>query len=116
MPKTVDEYLAAQPPEARHILKRVRTVLKKSLPGAEEVISYSIPALKLNKRIAVYFAGWKDHWSLYPISKALSKALGDVPYEQSHKGTIRFPYDAAVPVHLVSRIARFRAQELGKKK
>lgn len=113
MPSTVDAYLDAQPPGARRILTRVRTVIRRALPKAEEVISYGIPAYRLNGRIALYFAGWKSHFSLYPISKRLAKELAGelAPYEQSHKGTIRFALDEPLPVHVISRIAQFRAME-----
>ena len=113
MAKTVAEYLARQPPQARRVLKRVRSVLKGVLPGAEEVISYGIPAYRVNRRIAVYFAGWKEHFSLYPISRELEKQLPGAAL--SHKGTVRFPYDAPVPVRLITRIAKHRAKELAKK-
>lgn len=108
--KTVDDYLAAQPPLARRLLKRVRTVIRRTLPDAEEVISYGIPAYRLNKRIAIYFAGWKDHFSLYPISKRMETALEG--HDLSGRGTIRFSYEDRLPVHLISQIAQLRAAEL----
>jgi uncharacterized protein YdhG (YjbR/CyaY superfamily) len=111
--KTVDDYLAAQPPLARRLLKRVRTVIRRALPGAEEVLSYGIPAYRLNKRIAIYFAGWKDHFSLYPISKRMEKQLAG--HDLSGRGTIRFSYEDRLPVHLISHIAQLRAEELSKK-
>lgn len=40
---SVDEYLAAQTPEARAVLARVRATIKKALPRATERISYRIP-------------------------------------------------------------------------
>ena len=117
MKSRVDAYLAKQPPDARRVLKRVRTVLRQALRGGEEVISYGMPAIKLHGRIAVYFAGWKNHWSLYPISKRIERELGDAlaRLDQSHQGTIRFSYEDPVPVHLIARIARVRARELAEK-
>ena len=113
MSGAIDAYLARQPPAARRILKRVRTVIRRALPKAEEVISYGIPAYRLDGRVALFFAGWKSHFSLYPITRRVSKELADelAPYAQSHKGTIRFELDAKLPVHLISRIAKFRAME-----
>src|SRR5262249_6839532 len=81
------------------------------LAGAEETISYQIPAYKLHGRVVVYFAGWKQHWSLYPVTDAVQAALK--PALDSHelsKGTIRFPLHEPVPTRLVERIVR----ELGR--
>jgi uncharacterized protein YdhG (YjbR/CyaY superfamily) len=109
---TIDDYLARQPPAARRILQRVRTILRKSVPGTEEVISYQIPALCLGGRVMIFFAGWKEHYSVYPATDGLLEAFADelAPYSVS-KGTIRFPLDGPIPVHLLAKIAKFRAKE-----
>jgi uncharacterized protein YdhG (YjbR/CyaY superfamily) len=114
--KSVDDYLAAQPEATRRILSRVRSAIRKAMPGAEEVISYKIPAYKLHGRVALYFAGWKGHYSLYPASGGLVAEFREelAPYELS-KGTIRFPLSQPVPVKLIERIAKFRAQEAAKR-
>src|ERR1700733_4826836 len=113
----VDEYISSQPETAQVVLQLVRRALRKALPGAEEVISYKIPAYRLNGGIVLYFAGWKQHYSLYPTGERMVKAFKDqlAPYKVS-KGTIRFPLSEAVPVKLIERIAKFRAKEVGKRK
>jgi uncharacterized protein YdhG (YjbR/CyaY superfamily) len=110
----VADYVALQPPKARGVLRKVRAALRKALPGAEEVISYQIPAYKLNGRIVIYFAGWKEHYSIYPAQRRLVAAFKQklVPYEVNNKGTIRFPLSEPVPVGLIQSIARFRAKEV----
>ena len=108
----VDEYISAQPQAAQVVLQLVRSALRKALPEAEEVISYKIPAYKLHGGIALYFAGWKQHYSLYPAGERLVATLKDqlASYKVS-KGTIRFPLSEPVPVKLIERIAKFRAKE-----
>jgi uncharacterized protein YdhG (YjbR/CyaY superfamily) len=110
---TIDEYLADLPPKTRTVLKKVRAAIRKALPGAEETISYRIPAFKLYGRVVIYFAGWKAHYSLYPVDAKLMAELAEeaAPYAVNEKGTIRFPLDAPVPADLIGAIARFRAQE-----
>ena len=110
--KSVDEYIASQPEAVRAILGRVRNAILGALPGAGEVISYKIPAYKLHPGPALYFAGWKRHYSLYPASGRLVQAFKDelAPYEVN-KGTIRFPLSQPVPVKLIGRIAKFHAKE-----
>jgi uncharacterized protein YdhG (YjbR/CyaY superfamily) len=108
----VDEYISAQPEAAQVVLQRVRNTLRRALPGTEEVISYQIPAYRLHGRIVLYFAGWKQHYSLYPASELLVAAFKDqlASYKVS-KGTIRFPLCEPIPVKLIERIAKFRAEE-----
>ena len=111
--KSVDEYIATHPEGVQAILQRVRSTIRKAVPGAEEVISYQIPAFKLNGRAVLYFAGWTQHYSLYPSTDRLVAAFKDElrPYEVE-KGTIRFPLSDPVPVKLIQQIAKFRAQEV----
>ncbi len=110
--ESVDEYIASQPAALRPVLERVRGILRKALPGAEEAISYQIPVYKLGGERVLFFAGWKEHWSLYPATAGLVAAFAEelAPYERS-KGTIRFPLSEPVPAKLLERIARFRAEE-----
>ena len=110
--KSVDEYIATHPEHVQAILQRVRSTIRAAVPGAEEVISYQIPAYKVDGRPMLYFAGWKQHYSLYPATDHLVEAFKDdlAPYKV-HKGTIRFPLSQPVPVKLIERIAKFRAKE-----
>ena len=109
----IDAYIAAQPAASRPILQQVRRTIARALPGADEVISYQIPAFRLSGRVVIFFAGWKRHYSLYPVTDALTAAFGDelAPYEVS-KGTIRFPLEGPAPEGLIERIAAFKLREL----
>ena len=110
--KTVDEYISMQPKDVQAILQRVRSAIRKAVPGAEEVISYQIPAFKLRGYPVFYFAGWKQHYSLYPATGGVADAFKDelAPYRVS-KGTIRLPLSEPVPMTLVAGLAKFRAKE-----
>jgi uncharacterized protein YdhG (YjbR/CyaY superfamily) len=111
--RSVHEYIAAQPQATQVVLKLVRKTIRKALPGAEEAISYNIPAYKLRGRAVLYFAGWRRHYSLYPVSAPLVGAFKDeLATYKVNKGTIRFPLSAPVPVKLIERIAKYRAKEL----
>jgi uncharacterized protein YdhG (YjbR/CyaY superfamily) len=111
--KSVDEYIASQPDDVRRVLNRVRSTIRKAVPGAEETISYKIPAYKVRGNRMLFFAGWKQHYSLYPATARVIEAFKDdlAPYEVS-KGTIRFPLSEPVPAKLIGRIAKFRAKEV----
>jgi uncharacterized protein YdhG (YjbR/CyaY superfamily) len=114
--KSVDEYIATHPKSVQLILQRVRSTIRKALPDAEEVISYQIPAYKLRASPVLYFAGWKQHYSLYPLTKQIVEAFkDDLASYQVSKGTIRFPLSRPVPVRLIARIAKLRAKEAGER-
>lgn len=110
--KSVDDYIATKPEAVQATLERVRGTIRKAVPKAREVISYQIPAYKLDGDTVIFFAGWKEHYSLYPASDRLVEAFKSelAPYRVS-KGTIRFPLDEPVPAKLIADIAKFRAKE-----
>ena len=110
---SVEDYIAKHPETMQAILRRVRGAIRKALPGAEEGISYQIPTYRMPGGVVIYFAGWKQHYSIYPVSAALVAAFEDelAAYQRS-KGTIRFPLSDPVPVKLIERIAKFRAKEM----
>jgi uncharacterized protein YdhG (YjbR/CyaY superfamily) len=69
--ESVGRYIAAQPEGIQKVLELVRSTVRKALPGADEVISYQIPADKLRGETVIYFAAWKQHYSLYPRNRYL---------------------------------------------
>jgi uncharacterized protein YdhG (YjbR/CyaY superfamily) len=110
--KSVSDYIAAQPPPARSVLKRVRATIRKALPGATEGISYQIPIYRLDGVMVLFFAGFKSHYSIYPATPRLVRALKSELAGHLHsKGTIRFPLADPVPTDLITRIAKLRAAE-----
>ena len=112
-PKNIDDYIAGFPPAVQRVLKTVRKTIRKTLPGAEESISYRIPTYKINGRYVIYFAGFKQHYSLYPVNDRLVAGIKEAaPYEVNTRGTIRFPLSEPVPVRLIARIARLRAKDV----
>ena len=121
MPKinfsNVDEYIATQPETSQVALERVRIAIRKALPRSEEAISYKMPAYKLDGAIVLYFAGWKQHYSLYPIGqRAVAAFNGQLARYKVSKGTIRFPLSEPVPSKLIERIAKLRSGELVERK
>jgi uncharacterized protein YdhG (YjbR/CyaY superfamily) len=111
--RSVDQYIATHPENVQAILQRFRSAIRKAVPGAEETISYQIPAYKLQGRPVIYFAGWKQHYSLYPATDRVVETFKDdlAPYKMS-RGTIRFPLSKPAPVKLIAGIARLRAKEV----
>jgi uncharacterized protein YdhG (YjbR/CyaY superfamily) len=115
--KTMDEYFQTVPSDVRDILEKIRQTICKAAPGANETISYQMPAFKLNGKILVYFAAWKNHIGFYALpsgNAAFQKELSD--YKMA-KGSIQFPLDKPIPLDLIAKIVKYRAAEnLNKKK
>jgi uncharacterized protein YdhG (YjbR/CyaY superfamily) len=111
--KCVDDYIAMQPEATQRVLARVRRIVRKAVPDAEEVISYQIPAYRLHGRMLLFFAGWKEHFSLYPLNPRIAKAFKkDLARYETSKGTIKIPLSEPVPVRLVEGFAKMRATEV----
>ena len=109
-PKSVDEYIAAQPEAVRLKLEQVRAAIRKAVPDAVEGIGYRMPGYKLHGKPMLYFAGFKEHYSLFAASGTFFAVLEDeLKGYEGGKGTVRFPLTKSVPVKLISRIAKLRA-------
>ncbi|HLJ50494.1 MAG TPA: DUF1801 domain-containing protein [Bryobacteraceae bacterium] len=110
VPKSVDEYIAAQPEAMQPKLEQVRAAIRKSVPEAVEVIGYRMPGYKLHGKPMLYFAAFKEHYSLFAASGSFLAELEDeLKGYELRKGTIHFPLSKPVPVKLISRIAKLRA-------
>ena len=106
-------YLAAQPPATRAVLKNIRESILSAAPGAVEGFSYRIPAVRLDDKALVWYAGFKHHVSIYPIGDAIKrKYAADLDGYETSKGTVRFPLSKELPVGLVKRLVKARVDEL----
>ena len=109
-PKSVDEYIAAQPEAVRPKLEQVRVAIRSAAPEAEEDIGYQMPGYKLHGKPMLYFASFKEHYSLFAASGTFFATLEDeLSGYELRKGTVQFPLTKPVPVKLISRIAKLRA-------
>src|SRR3954471_16288110 len=96
VPASVDEYIAAQPEAMRGRLERVRAAIRKAVPEAVEGIAYRMPGYKLHGKPMLYFAGFKEHYSLFAASGSFFAAIEDeLRGYELRKGTIHFPLTKA---------------------
>lgn len=113
---SVDDYIAAQREELRPVLEQVRAAIRKAVPDAVETISYQMPAYKAAGGVVIFFAGWKEHFSLYPFADDVVAQFAKelAPYERS-KGTIKFPLSQKPPLKLIEKLAKARAADTQKR-
>ncbi|MGZ3333448.1 MAG: iron chaperone [Gemmatimonadaceae bacterium] len=112
----VQTYFAASPADARRALKRLRELIRAAAPGATETWSYSIPAFRLDGKILVWYARWKNHTSLYPLVGEVRRVnAAELAKYDTSKGTIRFPLNKPIPAGLVKKIVKGRAAEIRRK-
>jgi uncharacterized protein YdhG (YjbR/CyaY superfamily) len=104
--ETVDEYIATFPSEVREVLEMVRRTIHTAVPDAGEKISYQIPTVTVGGKPVVYFSGWKEHISLYPIPDLDESMTERVEPFRSGKGTVKFPLGQPIPYDLVADLAR----------
>jgi uncharacterized protein YdhG (YjbR/CyaY superfamily) len=109
--KDMDEYINSFPKEVQALLQQVRATIKKAAPGVEEKISYGIPAFNLNNRYLVYFAGFKNHISVYPAPRGSEEFKEKLAKYKGGKGTVQFPLDKPLPLSLITQIVKFKVKE-----
>jgi len=110
VPRSVDEYIAMQPEAVRPKLEQVRDAIRRAVPAAVEGIGYRMPGYRLHGKPLLYFAGFKEHYSLFAASGTFFATLKEeLSGYELRKGTVHFPLTKPVPVELIGRIAKLRA-------
>jgi uncharacterized protein YdhG (YjbR/CyaY superfamily) len=109
-PIDIDQYISGFPEEIQKTLEEFRTTIKKAAPEAEEVISYGMPAFKLNGML-VYFAGYKKHIGFYPTASGIETFKKELSIYQGATGSVQFPLDKPLPSGLITKIVKFRVTE-----
>ena len=111
-PQTINEYLAALSPENRAALERVRRAVHAAAPGAEECISYGMPAFRLNGKLIAGFKAAANHCSFHPMSGDTVAALkADLAGYDTSRGTVRFAARAGLPATIVRKLVKARISE-----
>lgn len=108
--KNVDDYISRFPLATRVLLEELRVVIMSAAPSAHEVISYQMPAYKLNGML-VYFAGYEKHLGFYPTASGITAFKKELSVYKSAKGSVQFPLDKPLPLALITKIVKFRVKE-----
>ncbi|MEO7768543.1 MAG: DUF1801 domain-containing protein [Ferruginibacter sp.] len=106
----VDAYIAGFPDDTQKLLRQLRATIMKAAPGAEELISYQMPAYKYNGML-VYFAGYKLHIGFYPTPSGIENFKKELSVFKNSKGAVQFPTEQPLPLQLITKIVKFRVKE-----
>jgi uncharacterized protein YdhG (YjbR/CyaY superfamily) len=105
-PKTIEEYIALQPPEVQPLLQAIRRTIQQAAPDAEETVSYQMPAFKQGK-ILVWFGAFKTHISIFPKASVVDAFKKKLTSYKTSRGTVQFPIDKPLPLDLIADIVHF---------
>ena len=108
---TVDDYIKTFPKNTQELLKQLRKIVKQSAPDAIEMISYGMPAYKLNKKPLVYFAGYANHIGFYATPTGHKEFIKELSKYKQGKGSVQFPIEEPLPLDLIEKIVKFRIME-----
>lgn len=103
-PKTIDEYIEAQPEEVWPYLTAVRKAIHEAIPEAQEKISWSMPTFWSGHNI-IHFAAHKKHIGVYAGAQAVVEFEERLKPFKTSKGTIQIPYKEPLPLELIGDIA-----------
>jgi len=114
----IDEYLKNIEPAKRKELERVRTIAKKVVPDAAEVISYGMPTLQYKGASFLGFNVHANHIGIYPYGgeeiTVFKDKLNKLHYGFS-TGAIRVPFDHPIPEDLLKEIITYRIKRIAEK-
>ena len=110
-PKTIDEYLKPLSAEKRSALQKLRKAIRAAAPKAEEVISYGVPAFRLNGRWLVAFGAATRHCAFYPGALPVRVFKKELEAYDTSKGTVRFEPRRPLPAALVRKLVKARMAE-----
>lgn len=115
-PENIDQYYSQFTPEYQDKMRQLHQLVKETVPDALEVISYGMPAFKLNGRPLIYYAATKNHLGFYPAGTSTVDTFKNAGYEVT-KGSVHFPWNQPLPEDLLKKMIKVRADEnLVKKK
>jgi uncharacterized protein YdhG (YjbR/CyaY superfamily) len=110
--KEVDEYLRGIEEPKRSTLETLRRTILEIVPDAEQLLSYRVPAFRVQGKTIAGFAAFKDHLSYLPFSGSVLPQLADelTGYTMTNSA-LHFPVDRPLPKALVKKLIRMRLAE-----
>lgn len=109
--ENVNEYIAGFPDDIQKILIRIRKIILKLAPDAQESMSYKMPTYKTFGKALIYFAAFKNHIGLYATPSGHTAFASELTGYKHGKGSVQFPLGKPIPYDLIRKIVEFRVEE-----
>ena len=114
--KTVDDYIAKQTEEAQTILRKLRSLIRVTVPELEEIKHKKVPTFTLlpgtKPENQMMMASYANYVSFYPYQGAIDHFSEELSNFELGKGTVKFPFNQSLPEELIKRMVIFRKEEL----
>src|SRR6266581_1985687 len=112
----VDDYLRGIEEPKRSTLETLRRSILEIVPEAEQVISYRVPAFRVDGKTVAGFAAFKNHLSYLPFSGSVLPQLADeLDGYAMTKSSLHFPVDRPLPKALVKKLIQVRLADVGRR-
>lgn len=73
-----DSYIAAAPEGFRPSLERLRAILARALPEAEEIVAYNMPGFRIGGSVVASYAAFSKQCGLYLLPGAISEHAEEI--------------------------------------
>lgn len=112
---SIEEHIASFSPQRQAILEEIRETIHHTCPKATETIKYGIPTFQLNGKSLVHFAGYEGHIGFYPSPNGMEEFKKELKPYATGQGTAQFSWDKPLPLELITKITKYRMNEMEKK-
>ncbi len=108
----IDVYLEGLDEPKRTTLSQMRDTILSVIPDAEECISYTMPAFRVQGKVVAGFAAFSNHLSYLPHSGSVFAQLeSELSGYTQTKGALHFAVDTPLPRALVAQLIDVRLRQ-----
>jgi uncharacterized protein YdhG (YjbR/CyaY superfamily) len=108
--QSIDEYIAACPPDVQEVCRRLRQAVHAAVPDVEEAINYQMPTFRRDGRALIHLGAWKRHIGLYPVPDLPEPLQTEIAPYRTTGSTVNLPLKEPIPYDLVQRVVEHLAQ------
>ena len=114
-----DDYIKSMNVRSKEMLNQLRSIIKETIPNAEETMSYGVPAfnLKPNAKLddKIMIAGFKNHVGFYPNPLTIEVFKDRLSEYKVLKGTVQILHKKEIPVELIKEMVLYRYNMVNQK-
>ncbi len=109
LPSNVKKHYMSAPSPHRETMLEMRNRILEVIPDAEEVVSYGMPAFKLDGRVLAGLLANKKHVGYYPFSGSILHLFPEeLAKFSTTKSAIHVPVDKPLAKGLIKKLIRAR--------